>query len=225
MQLKKATRDPGYPESAAEPTDARYASTDAYYTDAPKDSTRSRTDSPPVRSASSRGQSIIDAHSTFDGRYETDQDLRVEGTISGEIICRGELTVERDATVNSQIAAHDATIRGRVDGEVSCTGRLTLTGTAVVTGTFKAATLVVEEGASLGGNVETVQDGMPPIVGRVTRGAPAAEPEPAAAEESPGRETPRSASSGGGGRNGRGNREVPSFALVSSDERAALDRN
>jgi hypothetical protein len=91
MQLKKATRDTGYPESAAEPADTSYASTDAYYTDLPPNSTRSRTsDSPEGRAVgASRGQSVVDAHSTFDGRYETDQDLRVEGTISGEVVCRG----------------------------------------------------------------------------------------------------------------------------------------
>jgi cytoskeletal protein CcmA (bactofilin family) len=221
MQLKKTTREAGYPEPEAEPTDTRYASTDAYYTDAPQNSARQRSDSPELRTVGARGQSIIDAHSTFDGRYETDQDLRVEGTISGDIICRGELTVERDATVNAQIAARDATVRGRVDGEVTCSGRLTLTGTAIVTGTLKAATLVVEEGAALRGNIETVQEGMPPVVGRVTRSASTAAAEPAAAAETPVREAAQPGSNGG--RNGRGNREVPSFALVSSDERA--DRN
>jgi cytoskeletal protein CcmA (bactofilin family) len=224
MQLKKATREAGYPEPEAEATETRYASTDTYYSDAPQ-TARSRSDAPELRTVGARGQSIIDAHSTFDGRYETDQDLRVEGTISGDIICRGELTVERDATVNAQIAARDATIRGRVDGEVTCTGRLTLTGTAIVTGTLKAATLVVEEGAALRGNIETVQDGMPPVVGRVSRSASAAAersaPEAAAAVETTEREPAQTGSSGG--RNGRGNREVPSFALVSSDERA--DRN
>jgi cytoskeletal protein CcmA (bactofilin family) len=213
MQLKKSTRETGYPESEAVTTEPRYNSTDAYYTDTPQAATRPRPDAPELRAVGPRGQSIIDAHSTFDGRYETDQDLRVEGTISGEIICRGELTVERDATVNAQIAARDATIRGRVDGEVSCTGRLTLTGTAVVTGTFKAATLVVEEGAALRGSVETVAEGMPPVVSRVTRAVTA--PEPAATVE-----TAERAPASSGGRNGRGSREVPSFALVSSDERA-----
>lgn len=220
MQLKKNTRDPGYAGSEAEPADPNYASTDAYYTDPAPSATRSRTaDSLEARATVARGQSVVDAHSTFDGRYETDQDLRVEGTISGEVVCRGELTVERDATVNAQIEARDATLRGRVDGQVTCTGRLLLTGTSVVTGTFKAATLVVEEGASLRGTVETSQEGATPV-GRVTRSAPQAEP--VAAEEAPAKEAVPVASLPV--RNGRGSREVPSFALVSSDERAALDR-
>ena len=30
-----------------------------------------------------RAESVVDTHSTFDGRFETEQDLRIEGTISG----------------------------------------------------------------------------------------------------------------------------------------------
>ena len=217
--LKKNTRDTAYPDPDAESSDPAYASTDTYYTDSAAGGTRSRLgDAPEGRpSTGPRGQSVVDAHSTFDGRYETEQDLRVEGTISGEVVCRGELTVERDAIVNAKIEARDATIKGRTDGEVFCTGRLLLTGTAVVTGTFRAATLVVEEGATLRGNVETTQDGAPPIT-KVTRSSGStATAEPAVAEESS--REPASLPA----RNGRGNREVPSFALVSSD--TSTDRN
>ncbi|MEX0784914.1 MAG: polymer-forming cytoskeletal protein [Dehalococcoidia bacterium] len=218
--LKKNTRDTAYPDSDAENADQNYASTDAYYTDPAASATRSRvSDSPEGRAAGApRGQSVVDAHSTFDGRYETEQDLRVEGNISGEVVCRGELTVERDAIVNAKIEARDATVRGRVDGEVSCSGRLLLTGTAIVTGTFRAATLAVEEGATLRGTVETVQEDAP-MPGRVTRSAVQGEPE--AVAETPAREPAQVSSLPA--RNGRGSREVPSFALVSSD--APQERN
>jgi cytoskeletal protein CcmA (bactofilin family) len=205
--LKKNTRETAYPDAETESAEQNYSSTDSYYSD-PATATRSRVADAEGRSPAVRGQSVVDAHSTFDGRYETEQDLRVEGSISGEVVCRGELTVERDAIVNAKIEARDATIKGRVDGEVSCTGRLLLTGTAVVTGTFKAATLVVEEGATLRGNVETVQDGAAPLT-KVTRSA--VQPEPTAAETDDSAPAPMTT------RNGRGNREVPSFALVSSD--------
>jgi len=212
--LKKNTRDTAYPDSETDTPDQNYSSTDAYYSDPATTATRTRATDAEGRPVA-RGQSVVDAHSTFDGRYETEQDLRVEGNISGEVVCRGELTVERDAIVNAKIEARDATIRGRVDGEVSCTGRLLLTGTAVVTGTFRAATLVVEEGATLRGNVETTQDGGAAPLTKVTRAS--AQPEPATPETEASAPAPMTA------RNGRGNREVPSFALVSSD--ATQERN
>jgi cytoskeletal protein CcmA (bactofilin family) len=166
-----------------------------------------------------RAESVIDVHSTFDGRYETEQDLRVEGKISGEVVCRGTLTIERDAIANARIEARDAAICGRVDGEIVCSGRLRLTATAIVTGTLRAGTLVIEEGASLRGDVETVQDGAvrPAASTRSSRSNGA---ESKGAEEAPASVAPmpsRAAAARG--------REMPSFALVSSEERTAGERN
>jgi len=164
-----------------------------------------------------RSESTVDAHSRFDGHYETDQDLRIFGTIAGEVVCRGTLTVERDAVAKARIEARDAFILGRVDGELVCTGKLVLTATAVVVGTVKAPTLVVEEGASLTGNVETAgsnaaRPATPPPAVRVA-------PEPvdsAIAAEPLERQVAAPI------RNTR--RDLPSFAIVSSEERASLGR-
>lgn len=178
----------------------------------------------PVRpAAAARESSLVDAHSSFDGRYETDQDLRVEGSISGEILCRGLLTIERDATARAKIQAQDGEIRGRLEGDIVCTGRLLLTSTAVVIGTMIAAALVVEEGASLSGKIETSSIASapkamhtaatpPPVT--VSRVSPIAAIDPAteAPPPMPGLTT-------------RSRREVPTFALVSSDDRTNLDRN
>src|SRR5205814_3332075 len=100
-------------------------------------------------------ESVVDAHSSFDGRYETDKDLRVEGTISGEIICGGMFTVEREASARARIQTREAQIRGRLEGDIVCSGKLLLSSTAVVTGTMKAGALVVEEGATVSGSVDT----------------------------------------------------------------------
>ncbi len=168
-----------------------------------------------VIATSTRAESVVDANSSFDGRFETDQDLRIEGTISGEIICRGRFTIERDATAKTKIQAHEAHIKGKLEGDIVCSGLLVVASTAVVSGTIKAATLVVEEGASLSGTVETAKTALPagnrPTgIARERNGA-----EPTVAPES------ASAGTAPANRPGRG-REVPSFALVSSE---STDRN
>jgi cytoskeletal protein CcmA (bactofilin family) len=162
-----------------------------------------------------RTQSVIDANSTFDGRFEAGQDLMVLGSLSGEVICRGLLTIERDATAKAKIEARDATIRGRLDGDVTCTGRLLIAANANVTGTLKAAALVVEEGAQIRGTVETAnapaaESGAQPGTRTRARTEPAADSAAAA--------------NGGSGRWSSRTREVPSFALVSSDDEAANDK-
>ena len=164
-----------------------------------------------------RSESLVDRHSSFDGRYETDHDLRVEGSVSGEVFCRGVLTIEKDASARARIQAREAHIRGRLEGDIVCSGRLLLAATAVVTGTIKAATLVVEEGASLSGTVDTTQKAV--VAEAVRAGAPVAPAKPTEESTVPARE-PVAAAPRNGGR-----REVPSFAIVSSEERAAADRH
>ena len=171
-------------------------------------------DAAPLTVTSTRAESVVDGNSNFDGKFETDQDLRIEGTISGEVICRGRFTIERDATAKTKIQAHEAHIKGKLEGDIVCTGLLVIASSAVVSGTIKAATLIVEEGASLSGTVETVKTAQP----AANRPTAIARDRDRNAVELP---VPAEASAVGPGRPSRG-REVPSFALVSSE---STDRN
>jgi cytoskeletal protein CcmA (bactofilin family) len=229
MQLKKSPRDDRYPDApgryesesyGVEPTES--------YTEfqpegtrprAPRPASNGRAEGDDRTAGQTRSESLVDRHSSFDGRYETDHDLRVEGSISGEVVCRGLLTIEQEASARARINARDAHIRGRLEGDIVCSGKLLLAATAVVTGTLKAPILVVEEGASLSGSVDTTQKAGD-IVSRASSTKSAAPPTataPTAPEEpAPARE-PAIAT-----RTQR--REVPSFALVSSDAGAAAER-
>lgn len=171
----------------------------------------------PVLAPAPGAESVIDAQSSFDGRFESDGDLRILGRIGGEITCRGQLTIEREASAKAKVQAADAIIRGHLEGDIVCTGKLLLESTAVVMATIRAGTLVVMEGATVKGNVDTTSPAAPAqasVPSRTTRKEPAAE---AVAEPAPAAEaTARSSVRG---------RDLPSFALVSSEERAPSERN
>jgi cytoskeletal protein CcmA (bactofilin family) len=154
---------------------------------------------------SDRAASVIDAASTFDGRYEAGDDLIILGSASGEIICRGKLTIEKEATIKAKIQAHESHVLGRVEGDIVCSGRLLLSSSATVTGTIKAAALVVEEGATIRGNVETASVASTDVLPTVSR---------AASRRSSGD------SEGAPATSGRWNRarEAPNFAVVSSGD-------
>lgn len=223
MQIKKSPRDAQFSE------DSRYESPSfgVEATDTLADTNRTepfnpRTVQRPPQAGAPQGgpgateqpvrsESVIDRHSSFDGRFETEHDLRVEGTISGEVVCRGLFTVDREATARARVQARDAHIQGHLEGDVVCSGKLLLSSTANVTGTLKASLLVVEEGATVSGTVDTTQ------AGSVSSRASASTPKAAAANGDEPREP------GTVTRNSR--RDLPSFAIVASDERAAGDRN
>lgn len=208
MQIKKPVRDAQFPGAARYESSPYSPETreqrdehmpDAFQVRHARNGEAPVTDTPETP-ATPRGESVIDRHSSFDGQFETEHDMRVEGTISGEVICRGLFTVEREANARVRVQARDAHIQGRFEGDVVCTGRLLLSATAHVTGTMKAAVLVVEEGATVSGTVDTTQSA-------ATRPIPApaknGEREPAAAKQT--------------------RRDLPSFAIVTSDDRAASD--
>jgi cytoskeletal protein CcmA (bactofilin family) len=228
VQLKKSPRDVRYPDSVTRYENESFGveHTDDYGEFQPEPVVARQPRPGAVApgggddraAAEARSESLVDRHSSFDGRYETDHDLRVEGSISGEVLCRGILTIEREASARARIQARDAEIRGRLEGDIVCSGRLLLASTAVVTGTIKATTLVVEEGASLSGTVDTTQKAaaaMPePSRPAVVPSMPKPPGEPPVASREP---------VAAGPRNGR--REVPSFAIVSSEERASSERH
>ncbi|MBA4182175.1 MAG: hypothetical protein C0506_16435 [Anaerolinea sp.] len=228
MQLKKNPREGHYANPRARYEEEQMNEEHASPEFAPEPPTVSRPqrrpelegETQPRPAGTAHVSSMVDAHSSFDGRYETDQDLRVEGNIAGEVVCRGLLTIERDATARAKIQAHDAEIRGRLEGDIVCTGRLLLTSTAVVIGTMSAGALVVEEGASLSGKVETSSLAAPARAAVAAAPAPAPRITPLAAAEPPAEGAVASPTL-----TTRSRREVPSFALVSSDDRASLDRN
>jgi cytoskeletal protein CcmA (bactofilin family) len=176
MQLKKNGHDASYQERSDDDTDLSSPESADVFADLAPSQPRYQRERPPVPAADALPQaapaSLIDANSSFDGRFETAQDLRVEGSASGEIVCRGLLTIERDASVRASIESAEVLVRGRVDGDIVCAGRLIIAATAVVSGTLRAGTLVVEEGATLSGSIQTAgaaQEGAarPGIVTRV----------------------------------------------------------
>lgn len=225
MQLKKSRDESSYPDTNGRYENQSYGveSTDSFSEFQGETQRRNRanangrTEGDDRAQGQAKSESLVDRHSSFDGRYETDQDLRIEGTISGEVVCRGVLTIENEASARARIHARDAHIRGRLEGDVVCTGKLLLASTAVVTGTLKAPVLVVEEGASLSGSIDTTQKAGD-IVSRSSKAATPATEEAAA---TPAREA---ASASGSSSSTRSRRKVPSFALVSSEAGATAER-
>lgn len=101
-----------------------------------------------------RIESLLDANATFEGHFNAEHDVRIQGTVSGEIACRGRLTIDSMANVRARITSHDVEIHGSLEGDITCTGQCRLGKTAVVIATIKAGSLVMEEGAALHGEIE-----------------------------------------------------------------------
>jgi cytoskeletal protein CcmA (bactofilin family) len=94
---------------------------------------------------------IVAEDCVFTGKVRG-QHLTVLGTLEGEVVVAGRLSVGRKGKVKAAVKAAEVTVEGEVDGDIR-TERLTLTESARAKGTFVAGRLVVKEGAVIEGAI------------------------------------------------------------------------
>jgi cytoskeletal protein CcmA (bactofilin family) len=98
--------------------------------------------------------SVIDRHSSFDGTFRADRDLRIDGEVKGTIECQGTLFVAEGAMVAAKVNAENVTVAGDLNGEIVCRGRLQMLPSGRVRGKISTETLVIAEGAYYEGELE-----------------------------------------------------------------------
>jgi cytoskeletal protein CcmA (bactofilin family) len=95
---------------------------------------------------------LIGEGSVFEGRIRSEASIRIEGLITGDIECTGDVTVGEKGVVRSNILARDVVLAGVVHGNVMTKGKLTITSTGSLHGNTNAASFVIEEGAVFQGS-------------------------------------------------------------------------
>jgi cytoskeletal protein CcmA (bactofilin family) len=90
---------------------------------------------------------------TLHGQLEIHGDLKIAGTVEGELKASGDVLVDATANVQASIEGANVNVRGQVNGSVTARRRLTLGGSGRLNGDVRVARLTVEDGATLNGNV------------------------------------------------------------------------
>ena len=98
--------------------------------------------------------SVIDRHSIFDGTFQANRNLRIEGEVKGTIECLGTLFVAQGANVSAKVEAESITVAGDLNGDIRCQGRLQIMPSGRVRGKVTTVTLVINEGAYYEGQLE-----------------------------------------------------------------------
>jgi cytoskeletal protein CcmA (bactofilin family) len=93
---------------------------------------------------------------TVTGNVTSAGDLVIDGRVEGAIeIGNHNLTIGETATVVADLIARDITIAGSVKGNVLGSGKVELKKSCTVEGDITAPRFLMEEGAVLGGKVDT----------------------------------------------------------------------
>ena len=102
---------------------------------------------------SSGGTVTLGVDDRLEGKLIIRSDLVVFGSIDGEVITTGDVTVEASAVVKARLECRNLSIRGRVEGEVTAQQRLRLAGSGYLQGSIRVGKLHVEDGATFNGSI------------------------------------------------------------------------
>jgi cytoskeletal protein CcmA (bactofilin family) len=97
------------------------------------------------------GASIISAGTSMKGDINSNGDIRIDGTLQGNIVCTAKVVIGANGVVEGDISGQQADIMGKVSGTIKVKELLQLKGGSNVNGNLHAAKLQIEPAANFNG--------------------------------------------------------------------------
>ena len=97
------------------------------------------------------GTTLIGAGTTLKGDLSSNSDLRIDGTVIGNITSASKIVIGANGVVEGDLASTQADIVGKVSGNIRTKELLQLRGESVVSGNLYAGKLQVEPSATFNG--------------------------------------------------------------------------
>ena len=99
----------------------------------------------------STSASLIGAGTTMKGDITSSGDLRIDGTLVGNINCTAKVIIGANGNVQGDVNGQQADILGKVTGTIKVKDLLQLKGGCTVNGNIQAAKLQIEPSANFNG--------------------------------------------------------------------------
>ncbi len=107
------------------------------------------------------------------GDLQGRSNVRLEGTLEGDITVEGVVYVGDAGHVKGDISAASVTVEGHVHGNIECAGKVHLGGKAKLKGNIRSCGLSVQEGAWFEGRISDVAEETEPVRKSMTQYAEA----------------------------------------------------
>lgn len=101
---------------------------------------------------SSSSITIISADALIKGDIESIGDIRIDGKLIGNVVCKSKLIIGPKGIVEGDISGNNADIQGAVKGKIKMSGQLNLQGKSIITGDINASKLQIESTVCFNGN-------------------------------------------------------------------------
>lgn len=121
---------------------------------------KSNSDFAPAEVASPNSTSLVGAGTTIKGDITSSSNMRIDGTIIGNINSTAKVIIGPNGKVEGDIIAQQADVVGKITGNVTVKELLQLKDNSVVNGNIAAGKLQVEPNASFNGNCHMIPAGV-----------------------------------------------------------------
>jgi cytoskeletal protein CcmA (bactofilin family) len=112
---------------------------------------KNKTDMQPEKTNGGNGTTLISSGTTLKGDISSNSDLRIDGTIIGNIHSSAKIVIGANGVVEGDISGANADIVGKVSGNIRAKDLLQLRGDCIVNGNLYAGKLQVEPTATFNG--------------------------------------------------------------------------
>jgi len=115
--------------------------------------TKNKTEMQPekVITSGGNGTTLISSGTTLKGDISSNSDLRIDGTVIGNIHSSAKIVIGANGVVEGDLSSTQADIVGKVSGNIRTKELLQLRGECAVTGNLYAGKLQVEPSATFNG--------------------------------------------------------------------------
>ena len=101
---------------------------------------------------------LISSTTNVTGEINTESDIRIDGTLKGNLITSGRLIIGANGTIEGDIKCKSAEIEGILKGKIVIEELLSLKSTSTFTGDIITAQLLIEPGAIFQGNCQMIKN-------------------------------------------------------------------
>ena len=107
------------------------------------------------------GATIIAAGTTLKGDINSSGDIRIDGTLQGNIQSTAKVVIGANGIVDGDISGQQADIMGKINGTIRVKELLQLKGGSTITGNIHAAKLQIETNANFNGQCHMTSGAAP----------------------------------------------------------------
>ncbi len=105
---------------------------------------------------------LIGVGTSITGDVESTGDIRIDGSLNGNIRTKGKVVVGTTGNVKGEIICKNADVEGKIEGKVTVHELLTLKSTSLIQGDIIAKKLAIEPGAKFTGSCQMSENVTPP---------------------------------------------------------------